>query len=95
MIPSILFCFSFLTFMLPCQQPFFSFSIFPPNPADFTIFYFILLITLPVGMIFASINCYKGYMEKYMANRAVEFLLKLLTLFVAIISVINAINYLN
>ena len=31
-------------------------------------FYYILPIVLPVGMIFASINCYKGYMKKYMAG---------------------------
>ena len=36
-----------------------------------------------------------NWISKRIDNRAVEFLLKLLTLFVAIISVINAINYLN
>ena len=41
---------------------------FSPNSADFTIFYFILPITLPVGMIFASIYYYKSHIEEYMAN---------------------------
>lgn len=48
------------------------FLFFPSNSGDFTIFYFILAIAPPVGMIFASIYCYKGHIEKYMPKRSIK-----------------------
>jgi hypothetical protein len=64
----IYFVFHFSHLCCPAGSRFSRFLFFPPNPADFTNFYFILLIALPVGTIFASIYYYKSHIEKYMAN---------------------------
>ena len=65
-------------------------SLFTHTVPEFSWFY---LILMSVGGILGAML--GNWISKRIDNRAVEFLLKLLTLFVAIISVINAINYLN
>ena len=64
--------------------------LFTHTVPEFSWFY---LILMSVGGILGAML--GNWISKRIDNRAVEFLLKLLTLFVAIISVINAINYLN